>query len=479
MKLCTVCNTLYGMDFEFCPRDETFLVPAPKETMAMYDPMRGLLLDGRYRLSTPVGCGTLGEVYAARFESMEKPVAVKMLRKEFTGRAQLVDKFLELARHQATVSHSHIVNVTDFGVTPDGRPYFVMDWLSGGHLGEYLRNHGPMDPVTVVSIGLQLAEALHVAHEKGIIHQNLKPSNVRLVPDSHGSRCPVLTDLGLFSPSGTGETIFGRDLKLYGSPHFMAPEQVRGLPATTATDIYQTGLLLYMMLTGSTPFSASSFHDLLRAQIQSKAPSVATLNPDCPVALDRLVASMLNKDPELRPRTMKEVKGLLGNSLVRSLRKPALFAGLGVFTLALAGFAFWAATSIRSNPDAPERPEPFQGKATAETTGDNPPDSPMISEEKSIVRVFVDSVPTGARLRISGETKTAPAWFELPRQTEPLGGTADFPGRPTLSFSIVPKQPGQVFIHLDSASVQAPTAVFIPKPEPVAPDEQELMDPYK
>ncbi|PKN26526.1 MAG: hypothetical protein CVU65_05410 [Deltaproteobacteria bacterium HGW-Deltaproteobacteria-22] len=467
MKLCTACNTLYGPDFTFCPRDETPLVPAPKETMALYDPMRGLLLDGRYRLATAMGSGTLGDVYAATFESLEKPVAIKILHSEYARKPEWAENFLMLARRQATVEHRHLASVSDFGHTPDGRPFFVMDWHSGGHLGELLHSTGPLPTQATVTFGLQIAMALEAAHQAGLIHQNLKPSNVRLPSDERGNRMAVVTDLGLFTPSGTGVTCFGRDLLLYGTPQFMAPEQVRGQPPTAATDVYQLGLLLYTMVAGTPPFSGESFHELLSAQVQSEPPPFqASLH--CPPELDRLIRSMLQKDPARRPANMRVVRLRLLDALNTSRRW--VIRGAIILGAAAVAFTVWwlAGNSRPSQPGIRNRnPRP--------TTLTNPvlQSQPVPAPAETSVRIFIDSVPSGGQISLSGQVRQAPAWFDLPRGLTPLTGRVKHPLRPELDFTLIPKQTGQVFIHLDHQPGVAPMQAYVPKGT-----EPELMDPF-
>ncbi|PKN47312.1 MAG: hypothetical protein CVU59_03285 [Deltaproteobacteria bacterium HGW-Deltaproteobacteria-17] len=467
MKLCTTCNTLYGPDFTFCPRDETPLVPAPKETMALYDPMRGLLLDGRYRLATAMGSGTLGDVYAATFESLEKPVAIKILHAGYARNPEWAENFLMLARKQATVEHRHLASVTDFGHTPDGRPFFVMDWHSGGHLGELLRTTGPLPAASAVTFGLQIAMALEAAHQAGLIHQNLKPSNVRLPTDEHGDRFAVLTDLGLFTPSGTGVTCLGRDLLLYGNPQFMAPEQVRGQPPTAATDVYQLGLLLYTMIAGTPPFSGDSFHDLLSAQVQSEPPPFQA-DIRCPPELDRLIRSMLHKDPARRPADMKTVRTRLLDALNTNRRHLIQGAALSGAVI-LAFVLWWLAGSWRTpNRDVPLRAPPPPTMSTPQTRS-----QPTTETLGKSVRIFIDSVPAGGQISLSGQVRQAPAWFELPRGLTPVTGRIRHPQRPEIEFTLIPKQTGQVFIHLDQQPDKTPMHAYVPSGS--AP---ELMDPF-
>ncbi len=471
MKLCASCHTLYGDEFEYCPRDETPLEPAPRETLAMYDPLRGILLDGRYRLLAPVGSGTLGDVYSAMFESMEKPVAVKILREHYARKPGWSEKFLQLAQAQAQVEHRHLAAVTDFGSTPDGRPFFVMEWISGEHLGECVRRRGPLPATEAADIVRQVASALAAAHARGIVHQNLKPSNVRLQADGDGRRKAVVTDLGLFSPAGGPDTVLGRELQLYGNPRYMAPEQIRGMPPSPAMDVYQLGLLAYTLLAGEPPFSGASFHELAAAQLH-QAPK--PLPSGVPRRLRELVLRMLEKDPSRRPADMDEVIRSLDLAANRQDRSGFLRAA-GILAVAAAMLLVWSLWKRHKDASENVAHEPAAvKKGGSPKKGEENPASPHGTAAGERVRILVDSVPPGARISIGDRIQQAPAWFELPRSEEPVAGRAEVPGRPPLEFRLVPRRTGQVFIHLDSVQPPAPGRTSPGK----MPLEPELLDPF-
>jgi len=465
MKLCSSCHTLYGDEFDYCPRDESPLSPAPKETLAMYDPMRGLLLEGRYRLLAPVGSGTLGEVYSAMFESMEKPVAVKILRAEYAKNPGWSEKFLQLAQLQSQVENRHLVPVTDFGTTPDGRPFFVMEWISGEHLGEYVRRQGPLPPAEAIHIVRQIASALQAAHARGLVHQNLKPSNVRLAPDGAGGRKVFVTDLGLFTPAAGTDTVMRQELQLYGNPRFMAPEQVRGMPPAPSMDIYQLGLLMYTLLAGEPPFSGKSFQELAAAQVQMPP---APLPSNLPQHLRELVFRMLEKDPARRPADIAEILQYLDSPGTSRMRRMRLLAAVAALAAAAAAI-FWIFASKQENAAPEETKHKKEEPAPSIGNMKRPP-----APEEDRVRILIDSVPSGARIFIGNQVQRAPAWFELPRSEQPVAGHAELPGRPPLEFQLVPRRFGQVFLHLESGMLS-------PK-GPMAPSrirvEPELIDPY-
>ena len=471
MKLCVTCQTLYGDEFEYCPRDETQLIAAPKETLAMYDPMKGLLLDGRYRLLVLVGSGTLGDVYSAMFESMEKPVAVKILRAEYAKNPGWSEKFLHLAQLQSQVEHRHLVSVTDFGTTPDGRPFFVMDWISGEHLGEYVHRKGALAPKEAVDITQQIAQVLMAAHYQGLVHQNLKPSNVRLQTDSTAGRKVVVTDLGLFTPAGSSNTVLRRELQLYGNPRFMAPEQVRGMPPSPAMDVYQLGLLMYTLLAGTPPFSGDSFHELAMAQVQSLPPPLPS---HIPRHLRDLVFRMLEKNPANRPANMAEVLKFL-HTKNQSIFVNKFFLTILiiiVITIFFIIIGFWfLSSSNQQNQDTERKSTTWH---SIQPTSNQPP-HPSKNTKKQNVRILIDTVPAGARILIGDQVQQAPAWFELPQSDVSVLGRTEMPGRPPLEFQFVPRRSGQVFLHLDSVP-----RLTVGSMKPVKLQvEPELLDPYE
>ena len=152
MKYCPECKSLYGNGFDFCPQDKTPLLPPPKETLALCDSSMGIILDGKYRVLTPIGSGTLGDVYAASHVTLGKQFAVKFLKKDYSNEPKSVENFLNLARRQATISSHMLVSLTDFGTTGDGIPYFVMEYCEGMSLSVYIENEGILKENEVISI---------------------------------------------------------------------------------------------------------------------------------------------------------------------------------------------------------------------------------------------------------------------------------------------------------------------------------------
>ncbi|WP_051752066.1 serine/threonine-protein kinase [Streptosporangium amethystogenes] len=251
------------------------------------------LLAGRYRLTGLLGQGGMGIVWRAHDERLGREVAVKELRlPEHLDAAQRQIQIARLdreARAAARLKHPGIITVHDRITGEDGRPWIVMELVRGRSLADLLRAEGPLPPARVVHIGSQMVSALRAAHQAGITHRDIKPANVLL----EGDRV-VLTDFGIAVVDG--EAALTRSGVLMGTPAFMAPEQVRGLAATAASDLWSLGATLYTAVEGRPPFGGASPGEVFVAiMTENPAPAVHA-GP-----LESLLDSLLRKDPAERP----------------------------------------------------------------------------------------------------------------------------------------------------------------------------------
>lgn len=263
----------------------------------------GLVVDNRYRIRRRIGEGGMGTVYAAEHVDIGKSVAVKILRRQFSGDKQLVERFRREARAASRVGHPHIIDVTDFGTTEDGCAYFVMEHLEGLDLADVLVREGPLDPARATRIAIQICQALRAAHHAGIIHRDLKPENVFLVSRDGQADFAKVLDFGIarnLSPEASRLTNPGMTM---GTPEYMAPEQMMGRPADSRTDIYALGALMYEMVIGAAPFRSATDETILDQKMRP-LPSLRGERPDIPLALDAIVAAAMAPDAAHRPQTM-------------------------------------------------------------------------------------------------------------------------------------------------------------------------------
>ncbi|MGI5205558.1 serine/threonine-protein kinase [Spirillospora sp. CA-108201] len=259
---------------------------------AVADDLGRELLD-RYRLTEPLGRGGMGTVWRAHDTRLGREVAAKQLRLppelDSEQRASMTARLDREARAAARLRHPGIVTVHDLVVAEDGQPWIIMELVPGRSLAELLAREGPLPPERAAALGLQILDALEAAHRAGIVHRDLKPANVML----EGDRA-LLTDFGIAAVEG--EDALTRSGALLGTPAFMAPEQVRGQPATAATDLWSLGATLYSAVEGRPPFTGAATGAVLVAVATEAPPAMRNAGP-----LQPAVEGLLHKEPAGRP----------------------------------------------------------------------------------------------------------------------------------------------------------------------------------
>jgi tRNA A-37 threonylcarbamoyl transferase component Bud32 len=256
------------------------------------------VLVGEYRIVARLGAGGMGTVYGAVHPIIGKRVAIKVLNQQFTHQPVTVDRFLREARAVNQIGHPNIVDIFAFGQLPDGRHYCVMEWLEGETLGDRLER-GMLSRAEACTVLDEILAALAAAHAKQIVHRDLKPDNVFLV---RGERLRVkLLDFGIAKLVGTVSRSKTQTGNFIGTPHYVSPEQARGLAVDGRADIYSLGAMAFELFTGRLPFEAPSVVDVVSMHLHDEPPDLASLAP-VPAELDALVMSMLAKSPDERPQ---------------------------------------------------------------------------------------------------------------------------------------------------------------------------------
>ncbi|HKW78137.1 MAG TPA: serine/threonine-protein kinase [Candidatus Limnocylindria bacterium] len=249
------------------------------------------VLDKRYKIVSPIGAGGSSQVYLATDTALKRDVAVKVLDAAAAADGKLRSMFVKEARALASLSHPSIVSVYDVGEV-DGLPFIVMEHIPGGSLKQMLERHGPLAPVDAVTYTVEVANGLQFAHSKGIVHADLKPSNILFDNNGHAK----IADFGIArTPQEDADTP-----QLFATAMYVAPERVEGKQATPVSDVYGLGLLLYEMLVGKPPFVSSNAAVLLRDHVVRMPVPPSHLRQSLVKELDTVVLRALAKEPRLR-----------------------------------------------------------------------------------------------------------------------------------------------------------------------------------
>ncbi len=263
--------------------------------------MRQALVDGRYEISGPLGGGGMAKVYLARDRVLDRDVAIKVLREQYAEDEGFVERFRREARSAACLSHPNIVQVYDRGRSENGEYYIAMEYVPGGTLKDRLVVEGSIHPDEAAAVAERVADALSEAHEKGVIHRDIKPHNVLLT----GSGGVKVADFGIArAASSSGVTATS---VILGTAAYMSPEQAKGEPATPRSDLYSLGIVLYEMLTGKVPYEAQTPVAVAVKHISQPPRLPREENPEVPDGLNDIVAKLLAKRPENRYASAIEV----------------------------------------------------------------------------------------------------------------------------------------------------------------------------
>ena len=269
----------------------------------------GMLIADRYESLEKVGTGGMADVYKSKDHTLNRYVAVKVLKQEFSENANFVSKFRVEAQAAAGLMHPNIVNVYDVG-EEKGIYYIVMELVDGITLKNYIAKRGRLGYKEAVTIALQVSMGLEVAHRNHIIHRDIKPQNIIISRDGKVK----VTDFGI-AKAATSDTITSN---VMGSVHYTSPEQARGGFSDEKSDVYSLGVTLYEMLTGEVPFDGETTVAIAIRHIQEPMPSPRKINPDIPYSVDQIVLKCCEKSPDRRYQNMQE----LASDLKMSISNP-------------------------------------------------------------------------------------------------------------------------------------------------------------
>lgn len=265
----------------------------------------GTLLNNRYQLLERLGSGGMAEVFRARDSMLDRYVAIKVLRADYTANSGFQERFRQEARAAANLSHPNIVTVHDFGLD-GGQLFIVMEHIPGTDMKSLLRKRGRFTVEEAIPLIVQACAGIGYAHRAGLVHCDVKPHNMLVTPDQ---RLKV-TDFGIARALATirpGE----RAEVVWGSPQYFSPEQAAGEPPSPASDVYSLGVVLYEMLTGTLPFTAATAEELARLHMKAQPIPLHEYVPDIPAMLEEIVMKVLSKEPSTRYRTADQLGRVL------------------------------------------------------------------------------------------------------------------------------------------------------------------------
>lgn len=319
MKLCPECFSEFQDDVESCPQDSILLTPIEP------DPLIGTKLQDRYIIQSILGRGGMGVVYKAHHEQMDRVVAIKMLHSHMVSDADAMKRFHREAKAVSRVRHRHSIMLYDFGVTPTGQPFIVMDYVEGTNLKRLIKQEGKLPLDRVDHIFQQVVDALSCAHTEGVIHRDLKPENIMLTERANDSDFVQVVDFGISKlksrdEEGQSEYNITRIGDVCGSPPYMSPEQcLSAKPIDFRSDVYALGVVLYEALSGRLPFKAKTAIEMIDCHLYAPPTPLKAANPDLALcdSLNNMLMKALQKEPERRQQSMQE----FGRDMAEAIRR--------------------------------------------------------------------------------------------------------------------------------------------------------------
>jgi len=310
MRECPECRNAIEDAARFCP----YCGAASAATQdAPVDPWIGQVVNGKFRIEALVGQGGMGRVYRAKHLTLDRPVVLKMLHKDFSTDPQVVQRFQREARAASRLNHPNSIAVLDFGEAEEGTLFMAMEFLAGRDLSRILADEFPLGEGRIVRIGAQILSALAEAHVQGIVHRDLKPENVMVEPRRGEPDFVKVLDFGIakITSPGANEPKLTQAGLVCGTPEYMSPEQARGAELDSRTDLYSMGVILYQLATGELPFQSDTPVGFLTKHLAEVPVPARERRADVSEALEAVISRAMEKDPARRFQTADEMREAL------------------------------------------------------------------------------------------------------------------------------------------------------------------------
>ena len=263
------------------------------------------ILNDRYQLNAKIGSGGMAHVYRAMDLMLQRNVAVKVLKEDYSADLAFRERFRQEARSAANLSHPNIVTVHDFGLD-QGHLFIVMEYIPGTDLKSLIKERGRLSVTESLELMIQACQGVGYAHRAGLVHCDIKPHNFLVTPDM----LVKVTDFGIARALSTISKDEKNDV-VWGSPHYFATEQASGLPPSPASDVYSLGVIFYELLTGQLPFDGKDSAELSRRHRLEEPTPPTFYNPEIPEQLEKIILKVLSKEPTARYRTADQLGRLL------------------------------------------------------------------------------------------------------------------------------------------------------------------------
>jgi serine/threonine protein kinase len=332
MRHCPVCQRSYDEEARFCPHDGTRLE-------APLDPIIGKVLQGQFEVREVCGRGSMGTVYRAWQGSMDREVAIKLLRRDLMRDPRVIKRFHREAKASARLSHPSIITVYMVGDTEDGVPFIAMEYVKGRSLDRALTEDGILPPARAIHIAKQITSALAEAHGQGIVHRDLKPENIYLAEASHTPDFVKILDFGIAKIlHAQDESMLTQTGAIFGTPFYLSPEQASGGDIDHRCDLYALGVILFRMVTGRLPFFSDSGMAVLIQHLKEEPPRPTQFVPTLPAPLEHLILKALAKLPEERFQSASAMGEALAGiaSYLDPLRSVGTAPAAGILSTTLA-----------------------------------------------------------------------------------------------------------------------------------------------
>lgn len=360
---CPHCSRDHGPDSIFCP--------ATGKAISVSQIDAGATIDGKYRVVRRVASGGMGAVYEVVHERIRRRLAMKLILPELATNQEVIQRFELEARAASAIGHENIVEITDMGTTTDGLPFLVMEFLEGHDLSTLLEEGRSIPVPRAKHILAQILSALGAAHAQQIIHRDLKPENVFLIRRAEDPDFVKLLDFGISKIAG------GDEAKLHltstglilGTPYYMSPEQARGdKQLDHRSDLFAAGTMLYQMLTGRRPFAGENLNQLLYQILRGEITPPRQMNPEIPVALERVLVKALAIEPDQRFQDAETFRAaLLGKRQVETSELPPVRASITPMAIPDAFSPTLMESGPGSAPVPPGTPMAWTGSSTVKT----------------------------------------------------------------------------------------------------------------